>query len=91
VHGKPDANQHEIVDALQDVGAFVQSLADVGNGVPDLLVGFRGMWFVLEVKSAGGKLTSAQVGWHRVLGERAKAHIVRTVDDALCAIGAKFG
>ena len=40
--GKTDANHADIVDALRRVGASVVSLASVGNGVPDLLVGFNG-------------------------------------------------
>ena len=34
-----DQNHVEIVKALRDHGAFVVSLATVGKGVPDLLVG----------------------------------------------------
>jgi hypothetical protein len=62
--GKVDANHAEIVRALRGIGAFVQSLADVGNGCPDLLVSFRGKWFVFEVKSPGGKLTPDEARWH---------------------------
>ena len=54
-----DANQPEIVKALRDVGAFVQSLATIGKGCPDLLVAFRGKWHVLEVKD-GAKPPSAR-------------------------------
>lgn len=39
---RTDANQAEIVAALRTRGALVQSLAGVGAGVPDLLVGWRG-------------------------------------------------
>ena len=38
---KVDANQEQIVQALRACGATVQSLAGVGKGVPDLLVGIR--------------------------------------------------
>lgn len=63
-HGRIDETQTEIVRALRGIGAFVQSLADVGNGCPDLLVSFRGKWFVFEVKSPGGKLTPDEARWH---------------------------
>jgi hypothetical protein len=36
---KIDANQPQIVEALRKAGATVHSLAAVGNGIPDLLVG----------------------------------------------------
>lgn len=47
---KVDANQGEIVKALRKVGATVKSLAAVGKGCPDLLVGFRGGNYLIEVK-----------------------------------------
>ncbi|WP_310619663.1 hypothetical protein [Flexibacterium corallicola] len=47
---KVDANQSEIVQALRSVGATVTSLAAVGGGVPDLLVGYRRVNHLLEVK-----------------------------------------
>lgn len=85
-HGRTDANQTEIVRALRDVGAFVQSLADLGHGVPDLLVGFRGKWFVFEVKTNNGKLTPDETDWH---GRAcAPVFIARGVDEALRMIGA---
>lgn len=66
---KVDKNQSEIVDAMRDYGATVQSLAAVGNGVPDLLVGHAGKTALVEVKdgtlppSARG-LTLDQQIWH---------------------------
>jgi hypothetical protein len=36
--------------ALRSAGATVQSLAGVGKGVPDLLVGFKGQTLLFEVK-----------------------------------------
>lgn len=47
---KVDANHRALVDALRRLGASVVSLAAVGRGVPDLLVGWRGRNFLLEVK-----------------------------------------
>jgi hypothetical protein len=48
---KIDANQNAIVNALRDHGAFVQSLAGVSRGCPDLLVGYRGRTILMEIKS----------------------------------------
>ena len=61
---KVDANQTEIVKALRQVGASVQSLAATGKGCPDLLVGIRGLNFLIEVKDGAKprsdrKLTAA--------------------------------
>lgn len=85
-----DVNQAEIVHALRCVGASVQSLAAVGQGVPDLLVGRRGVNFLLEVKDGDApmgqqRLTEHQADWHaRWSGD---VRIVRSVDEALRAIG----
>ena len=61
-----DKNHDDIVQALRAVGATVQSLAAVGSGVPDLLVGFRKQTFLVEVKDgqaspSAKKLNPAQV------------------------------
>ena len=46
-----DANHPAIVEALLSVsGVSVHSLAGVGCGCPDLLVGARGMTYLCEVK-----------------------------------------
>jgi hypothetical protein len=52
-----DANQQEIVKALRDAGAFVWII-----GLPvDLLVGFGGQTFLVEVKDGSKKrLTKLQ-------------------------------
>lgn len=56
---KIDANQPEIVNALRRAGATVQSLAAVGAGCPDLLVGYANKTALIEVKD-GSKVNSAQ-------------------------------
>ena len=67
---KVDANQREVVAALRDAGATVQLLHAVGEGCPDLLVGYRGKNYLLEVKDgrkppSAQKLTPPQEIWHR--------------------------
>lgn len=47
---KVDANQEEIVKALRSMGATVQSLATIGKGCPDILVGFRRKNVLFEIK-----------------------------------------
>ena len=87
---KVDLNQMEIVATLRKIGATVQSLASVGNGCPDLLVGFRGINYLMEVKDgdkvpSAQKLTSDQVKWH--IEWRGKVHIVRSIYDAFEVLG----
>lgn len=66
---KVDVNQSEIVDALRKVGCTVQSLAAIGKGCPDLLVGVAGVTLLIEVKDgkkppSARALTPDQLGWH---------------------------
>ncbi len=81
---KRDANEAEIKDALKAVGASVVTIS--AKGVPDLLVGYRGVNYLLETKGKRGKLTPDQVQFFEDwCGE---ASVVRTVEDALKVIGA---
>ena len=77
-----DGTESAIVRTLRRAGALVFALK--GRGVADLLVYFRGRLFLLEIKTARGRLTAAQrdavrVGW--------PVRVCRTPDDALRAIG----
>ena len=86
---KTDANQASIMAALRQVGATVVDLSAVERGVPDLLVGFRGHTYLLEVKNKAGRnrLTADQdvflAWWHGV-----PPVIVYNETDALIAIDA---
>ena len=53
-----DANQDQIVSALRAAGAIVRIVTQ-GNGLPDLLVGYRGHTILIEVKD-GRKAPSAR-------------------------------
>lgn len=86
---KVDANQAEIVSALRKIGASVQPLHAVGAGCPDLLVGWRGMTSLLEVKDgskppSARKLTEDQVKWHAEW--RGQVAVVETIEQAIEAI-----
>lgn len=96
---KVDTNQGEIVDALRTVGCSVISLAQHGQGLPDLLVGipygkinteigkvgYYGVNLLMEVKTLAGKHTAEQKLFFETWpGPKVT---VRSVDDALRAIG----
>lgn len=53
-----DANQEQIVSALRACGATVRVVTQ-GDGIPDLLVGYRGYTILMEVKD-GRKPPSAR-------------------------------
>ena len=83
---RTDHNQAEIVKALRDVGATVQDLHLVGHGCPDILVGFRGRNYIMEIKMPKGTLNEAETRW---IGDwRGKTYVVRSVTEALQAIEA---
>jgi Holliday junction resolvase len=86
---KTDANQAAIVAVLREVGASVVDLSAVGKGVPDLLVGYRGRTYLLEVKNKKGRnrITADQevfYAWWRGV----PPVIVYNENDALTAIDA---
>lgn len=90
---KIDANQQAIVAALEAAGCAVQSLAGVGQGVPDLLVwrpitmrGHYSGYFLIECKDGSG-FTPAQKRWHA--SWPGPAHVANSVEDALLIVGAK--
>jgi len=87
---KVDANQREVVAALRGAGATVQLLHAVGEGCPDLLVGYQGGNYLLEIKDgnkppSAQKLTPQQEVWHR--DWRGHRVIVNSPEAALGAIG----
>jgi len=61
---RTDSNQAEIVAALRHVGASVQDLHEVGKGCPDILVGYRGRNYLIEIKAPGGRLNKREREWH---------------------------
>ncbi len=92
---KVDANQEQVVSVLRGYGASVQSLAAVGKGVPDLLVGYRGTNFLLEVKDgkkppSQTQLTPDQQEWH-LQWKGDKPVIVYSPTDAVKAILKDWG
>jgi hypothetical protein len=83
---KVDSNHREILEALREVGALVVSTAAVGMGFPDLCVGYRDKNYLLEVKGPKGELNPLQRALHGMW--TGQMCVVRSVDDALRAIGA---
>lgn len=64
-----DGIQADTTDALRAMGASVQPLHTVGDGCPDLLVGYRSHTILIELKDASQppskrRLTTDQIKWH---------------------------
>lgn len=84
---KVDANQKEIVEALRQLGAGVLVLSGVGDGAPDLAVGFREQNYFLELKTGvKSMLTETEKTFQR--SWPGHYSVVYSVDDALRVIGA---
>jgi hypothetical protein len=85
-----DANQNEIVKTLRQIpGVSVAITSALGNGFPDLVVGFRGRNFLLEIKDGQKKpsqqqLTPEEAAWH--LQWRGKVSVVKNIDEAIRAL-----
>ena len=84
---RADANQSEIVEFARACGATIQHLHMVGDGCPDLLIGYLGLNDLWEIKVPGANLSKrkrgksrSQVEWHQ--DWRGSACVIRTVEDA---------
>ena len=77
-----DKNEAEIIEALRWQGASVQSLS--AKGVPDLLVGYLGKNYLIEVKSKGKGLNANQREWHN--NWDGEIHVVSTAEEALAVL-----
>jgi Holliday junction resolvase len=83
---KVDANHSTIVKALRDVGATVLSLASMGHGCPDLVIGKDGKNWLVEVKDpmqkpSQRKLTDDERTFHALW--RGQVCVIETVEEAL--------
>lgn len=91
---KVDDNQAQIVSEFRARGCFVQSLAAVGAGVPDLLVGKGGKWILVEIKDgskcqSARQLTPKEAEWILAVRNRGPVHVVETPADVSKVLGAQ--
>lgn len=91
---KVDATQGAIVKALKGAGCSVEMIqsATGKGGIPDLLVGRKGMNYLLECKVLKGKrepkmtdLSPKQVEWHAAW--RGQRSVVCTSEEAFRVVG----
>ena len=81
IYARTDSNQQQIIDELRAIGVSVRPTHQVGSGFPDLVVGFRGVTLLVEVKTPTGRLTPEQIfffdDW------RGAAMVAETAEDVL--------
>lgn len=88
---KVDDNHREVKKALLSVpGVTVADTAGAGNGFPDLVVGFRGRNYLIEIKDGDKppskrRLTPLQKGFHAIW--TGQVSVVMNETEALEAIG----
>ena len=83
---KVDANQSDIVKGLRAIGCSVAITSGAGDGFPDLVVGYYGKNFLIEIKDGAKppskrKLTPEQEQFH--IDWRGQIAVVKTLDEAI--------
>jgi len=89
---KRDVNEGEIVDGLRQIGATVGRINE--EDYPDLIVGFRGVNYLIEIKPPSGPrggvsgrtLSTGQLKW--AMEWRGQIDMARNLDEAMRIIGA---
>ena len=75
-----DANHKAIVQALEQIGASIEP-----KGPLDVIVGYGGANYLLEIKTAHGRVSSSQSQF--LATWRGQAQVVRSISEAFAAIG----
>lgn len=78
---KTDANHIAISDAFRRLGYSVKSMHEVGGGFPDLVVAKGSDTYLVEIKTAAGKLNELQQAF--IDKWNGKVYVVHCVDDVL--------
>lgn len=90
--GRTDANQTEIVTGLRksNLAISVAITSGLGGGFGDIVVGFRGKNYIIEIKDGSKppskrKLTKAEKDFHD--GWRGQVDVAKSLDDVLAIVG----
>lgn len=86
---RTDANQQQIVAALRKMGVRVWITSDFGRGAPDLVLGYRGRNYLIEIKdgskpSSARKLTQDEEKFHSTWN--GQLTVISSVDKAIAFI-----
>lgn len=82
---RTDKNQKQIEKVLKQLGASVKSTSQLGNGFPDLIIGYKGKTYLVEIKgenSYGKTLRESQIKFKNSW-KGSPIIILRTTNDAI--------
>lgn len=90
---RTDLNQKQIVEVFRKMGATVYITSGVGKGFPDIVVGFKGVNYLVEIKDGKApksqhKLTGHEDGFHAKW--RGSVHIIKSVQEAIDLLNNKL-
>lgn len=85
--GKIDSNQKAIIQRLREIPSLsVVSIASVGNGIPDIIIGYKNFNYLIELKSSStSKLTEQEIKF--VKGWNGNVAVCYNLDQVLQVIG----
>jgi hypothetical protein len=88
-HNNRDSNESRIVRELGELGIDAYPIKSTVAGVLDLLIGYGEDWWLVEIKTDGGKLSTTQEQFieHHTYHNR-RVCVARTARDVLRYIGA---
>lgn len=83
---RKDANHTDIVGTFRACGASVMDTASLGNGCPDIVIGYKGHSVLVEIKDGANPpskrmLTKDEIEFMNAW--RGKYVIIESVDDAI--------
>jgi len=83
---RTDGNQKEVTKQLRQMGCTVAITSMLGEGFPDIVVGYNGRNYLLELKDPAQppskrKLTPDEKDWHEKW--RGSVHIIITAQQAM--------
>ena len=89
---KIDANQPDLVRQIRGLGASVLHTHTLGCGAQDIVVGFRGINYLFEIKDpnkpqSARKLTPDEEKFH--MSWRGSIYIIETIDDVVNIFNSK--
>lgn len=79
-----DKNQTAIVNGLRKAGCSVAIAQTRNAGFPDLIVGYNGQNWLIELKEGKGKLSQEQETFRATW--KGSVHLARSLEDALSIV-----